>query len=252
MDLAAGAGGGYFTLNGRDARRRRDGGPCRRVAPDLLRALLIQPDLADHSPHGVLIRGAHIDGSLDLADAHIKAAVVMLDASWITGDVVLDDARLDGILRLRGTRIEGKVYLRGAHIDGQMEMDGTIIANQGASCANQPAFDAKRLHVRADGLYMRDVKFDGPVDLLAHISMARWTWMVPSSPTKRGSMRNDCMSARRAATMRNVKFGGKITSAAHRRWGLGSAEESRATTGSKRSGRQGRPSGRRLHRVRGL
>jgi len=33
---------------------------------------LTQPDLADHAPRGVLIRGAHIDGSLDLQDAHIS------------------------------------------------------------------------------------------------------------------------------------------------------------------------------------
>ena len=36
---------------------------CRRVDPALLRALLTQPDLADHTPHGVLIHGARIDGS---------------------------------------------------------------------------------------------------------------------------------------------------------------------------------------------
>ena len=60
--------------------------PCRRVDPDLLRALLTQPDLADHAPHGVLIRGAHIDGDLDLHDAHVRAAEVWLEASWIAGN----------------------------------------------------------------------------------------------------------------------------------------------------------------------
>jgi hypothetical protein len=52
--------------------------PCRRVDPDLPRALLTQPDLADHAPHGVRIRGARTDGNLDLQDAHVRAAEVWM------------------------------------------------------------------------------------------------------------------------------------------------------------------------------
>lgn len=156
-----------------DIRKRDDAiwkAPCRSVSPNLLRALLTEPRLADHSPHGVRIRGVHINGSLDLEDAHIKAAIIMLDASWITGDANLDDARLDGSLKLINTLIERKAYLRRAYIGGQMEIDGSIIANQRSSSDENPAFNAERLHVGPAGLNMRHVTFDGPVDLLmAHI-----------------------------------------------------------------------------------
>jgi hypothetical protein len=76
---------------------------CRRVDPALLRALLTQPDLADHAPHGVRIRGARIDGNLDLWDAHVRAEV-WLAGSRIAGSAVLVDARLDGSLSLSVAR----------------------------------------------------------------------------------------------------------------------------------------------------
>jgi len=48
--------------------------PCRRVDPHLLRALLTQPDLVDHEPHGVTIRGARIESDLDLGQVYVKSA----------------------------------------------------------------------------------------------------------------------------------------------------------------------------------
>ncbi len=153
--------------------------PCRNVDPALLRAVLTQPDLADHAPHGVRIRGARIDGRLDLSDAHVRAAEVWLDASWIAGDAVLADARLDGLLSLDGTRIDGNldgkraaiggnlsmenaefggpVDLRDARVDGQMSMVG-------AGVADKQMFDAALLHV-GGGLFLNSVTFGGPVDL---------------------------------------------------------------------------------------
>jgi hypothetical protein len=151
---------------------------CRRVDPDLLRALLTQPDLADHAPHGVRIRGARIDGNLDLSDSHIRAAEVWLEGSWIAGGAQLDDARLDGGLSFNGSLVEGglrvyrafiggflnmsgadlrgRVGLRDAHVDGQMDMEGASVAAE---------FDAERLHVGAGGLFLRNVKFGGRVAL---------------------------------------------------------------------------------------
>src|ERR1700722_108630 len=40
---------------------------CRLVDPLILRALLTQPGIADSTPHGVRIRGARIDGNLELS-----------------------------------------------------------------------------------------------------------------------------------------------------------------------------------------
>jgi hypothetical protein len=198
---------------------------CRRVAPNLLRALLTRPDLADHAPHGVLIRGAHIDGTLDLADAHIRPTVVMLDASWISGDAVLTDARLDGSLSLRDTLIEGKfigirtsidrslfmnrtgfggpVVLRDARVDGQMDMEG-------ASIADQRAFEAQRLHVGSGGLYLRNVKFGGRVVLRdAHVDGEMD--MEGASIADQQAFEAQILHVGSGGLyLRNVKFGGPV------------------------------------------
>jgi hypothetical protein len=151
---------------------------CRRVDPERLRALLTQPDLADHSPHGVLIIGARIDGDFDLRDADIKAAEVGLDESWVAGGIDLTGARLAGGLSFNGSLAEGKFSVRRAvigsfltmqgadlrdsinlgeaHIEDQMDMGGASVAE---------AFTAVNLHVGAGGLHLWNVKFGGPVDL---------------------------------------------------------------------------------------
>jgi hypothetical protein len=170
---------------------------CRRVDPVLLRALLTQPDLADHAPHGVQIHGARIDGSLDLEDAHVRAVEVDLEDSWLARDVDLSDARLEGFLSLDGTLIDGKltgarvwlgsslsmddtvfggpVDLRDAHVGGELTMKGATFRSsvilhgahvdgqmdmQSANVADQQPFDAERLHVGRD-LFARSVTFGG-------------------------------------------------------------------------------------------
>ena len=180
---------------------------CRRVDPALLRALLTQPDLGDHAPHGVRIRSARIDGELDLSDSHVRAAEVWLDGSWITDGVVLSDARFDGLLSLNGTLVEGNVngvrafvgrslsmqkaefdgpvVLRAAHVGGRIDMtDATFggpvdlrhaqiddqMSMRGAKVADKQTFDAEQLHVGAGGLFLRKAIFGGPVDLRdAHV-----------------------------------------------------------------------------------
>jgi hypothetical protein len=159
--------------------------PCRRVDPVLLRALLAQPDLADHAPHGFLIRGARVEGNLDFDDIHVRAPEVWLDASWIAGYANLSDARLDGLLSLTGTLIEGtlngerafigsSLVMRGAEFAGQVDLRDTHIGGQldmeRASLADTQAFDAERLRVGAGGLLLRKVTFGGSVGLRnAHV-----------------------------------------------------------------------------------
>ncbi len=153
---------------------------CHLVAPDLLRALLTQPDLADHSPHGVLISHALINGNLDLQAAHIKATLVMLDASWIAGDALLTDSRLEGSLFLPDTAIEGNfvgertflaggLFMRNVKFGGPVDLTDAQVSGQmsmgNASIADHQTFRAQRMHVGAGGLFMRNVKFGGPVDL---------------------------------------------------------------------------------------
>jgi hypothetical protein len=210
-----------------DIHKREDAGwqaPCRRVDPDLLRALLTQPDLADHTPHGVRIRGARIDGDLDLHDAHVRAAEVWLDGSWIAGDANVSGAQLDGALTFDGTLIDGQlngaravvagnlrmskavfggpVLLRDAHVDGQMSMTG-------ASIADKQTFDADRLHVGAGGLFLDEVKFGGPVVLSdAHVDGQMVT--EGASVADKQTFNAELLHVGAGLSMRNTKFGGPV------------------------------------------
>jgi hypothetical protein len=177
-DLNERCGTRPLDIHKRDDARWSD--PCRRVDPVLLRALLTQPDLADHAPHGVRFRGARIGNDLDLGDAHVRPAEVWLHESWVAGDVNLADARLDGLLSLQGTlitgnlvatraQIGGNLFLRNAQFGGAVDLRGAYVEGQmnmeGASVANEKTFDAQGLHVGARGLILRKVAFGGPVYL---------------------------------------------------------------------------------------
>ena len=105
-----------------DDRWRSD---CRRVDPGLLRALLTQPDLADGMPHGVRIRGARIDGNLNLDDAHVRAAELTFDDGWLDGDMVLSDARLDGLLNVNRMLVTGNMNITRASIGGRLSFGGS-------------------------------------------------------------------------------------------------------------------------------
>ena len=134
---------------------------CRRINPTLLRALLTQPDLADHTPHGVRIIGARIDGDLDLEDAVVRTAEVVLEGSRINA-VDLNDARLDGALSLQGTLIDGRLTGERAFI-GMVNMDAAVFGG---------SVDLELLHVGAGGLSLNTAKFGGPLDLRGRMSRA--------------------------------------------------------------------------------
>ncbi len=195
---------------------------CRRVSPDLLRELLIQPDLADLAPRGVVINGAYIDGRLDLSEANIRTAF-LLNSSWITGDADLADARLNSHLGIRNTLIAGEfrsermsidrtlsmdhvvfdglVDLTDAHVDSRMSMDG-------ASIGNKKLFIAERLHVGAD-LYLHDVKFGGRVDLIgAHVDGGMS--MDGASTADNQLFDAERLHVGAGLFMRYVKFGGPV------------------------------------------
>lgn len=204
-----------------DDRWRAD---CRKLDPKLLRALLTRPDLADHAPHGVQIRGARINGNLELRDAHVKAAEVWLDASWIAGDVTLSDAKLDGLLSFDGTSVDGKfnaerstignltmeravfggpVDLRSARIEGQMSL-------RDASVADQQRFDAALLHVGAAGLLLDNVKFGGPVDL-RYARVEGSTSLSEASVADRQTFDAEWLHVGAGGLyLRNARFGGPI------------------------------------------
>ncbi len=176
---------------------------CRRVHAPLLQALLTRPDLGDGGPLSVIIRGAYIEGALDLEGAHIKASQIGLQNCRLTGDLQLEDAKLDGVLDLTGSSIDQRFIGDYATISGRLmlidaEVKGGITANamhvgsflflrgtrigdavvlrdariddqidmEGAVIADGKPLDAERLSVGHGGLYMQKVTFGGPVDIM--------------------------------------------------------------------------------------
>ena len=182
-----------------DALWRND---CRRIRPAILAALLTRTDPASGDSPPVILRGAYIDGALDLEAAHVLGSQTALQDCWLTGDLMISDARFDGPLDLTGTLIGGRLdgsyafiagrlmligsilrqgiqaasihvgssaFLRHAQIGGAVVLRDARIDNQldlGEStiAAGKP-FDGERLSVGPGGLQMRKVIFGGPVDL---------------------------------------------------------------------------------------
>jgi hypothetical protein len=214
-----------------DIHKRDDAGwsaPCRRVDPVLLRALLTQPDLADHTPHGVRIIGARIDGDLDLEDALVRTMEVVLDRSWISS-VDLNDARLEGALSLNGTLIDGRLTGQRAFISSVVLMDGAVFSGPvdlhgahvegeigmvGASIADHQTFEAELLDVGE--LYLSDARLGGPVDLRGAQVKGQMA-MVGASIAAQQKFDAEYLHVGAAGLLtNNAKFGGPVDlSAAH-------------------------------------
>ncbi len=96
---------------------------CRAVSAVMLRGLLAAPWLADGAPHGIRLRGARIDGTLNLDDIHIRAAEFTLIGSSLAGDLILSGAHMDGWLVLRGSVISGQIDASGSKFDGAILVD---------------------------------------------------------------------------------------------------------------------------------
>ena len=111
---------------------------CRAVNPDMLRAMLARPALADSAPHGVRLRGARIDGTLNLDDIHITAAEFTLIDCSLAGDLILSSAHLDGGLWIRGTAISGRIDARSLRVDHGMEIGNKtkLVGKMDLSLAN--------------------------------------------------------------------------------------------------------------------
>jgi len=194
--------------------------PCRRVDPTLLRALLTQPDLAEHAPHGVQIANAYIDDDLDLANAHVTAPELGVFDSSVNGSVLLKNARVDGDLIFDGSRIDGDFQGYHAWIAGLLSLDDasiggetggdTIEVGKGhfmtkanfagrvtlrggqihvqlrmekAEVANGQEFEAMGLHVGPYAMSLQGAVFSGPVNLeMAHVDGRMWMNNVSIAP----------------------------------------------------------------------
>ncbi len=125
--------------------------PCRTLAPGPLRALLARPDMST-APHGVRLRGAMIDGTLNLDDARVTAPELTLIDTRIKGDILLTDAHVSGPLDLKNTVITGEFKATRARFDS-----GVIIQ------ANTQVVGPVTLHMATfkDSVEISDAMFDG-------------------------------------------------------------------------------------------
>ncbi|SFJ32211.1 hypothetical protein [Jannaschia pohangensis] len=149
-----------------------DAGPERRIRANVLRYLILGgcPDCVVRG-RGLQLRGAFIEGEIDLSFQETSGATVMIDCHF-DAPLVARQAKLRSLelrrslldrLDLQGAHITGDVFLRqaetrrdvlmaGARIGGQLDCEGAIF--DGAQGA---ALMAQRLTVE-EGLVWRDVR----------------------------------------------------------------------------------------------
>jgi hypothetical protein len=170
LDLA-----GEETIDHADMPSWDDG---RTISAQFIRGILRGKLVSDVDPHGLRLRGARIDGQLDLEnlatriwlelrDCHLPAGLVARDAHL--AGLVLQDCRIEhpteppvdadraaiGMLSLQGAIVTaqaegGAVRLAGAHIGGQLDCSNTTLRNDSG-----PALDAHSLQVD-ENVYLSD------------------------------------------------------------------------------------------------
>jgi hypothetical protein len=175
---------------------------CRHIRPAFLAALLTRAGAPDDASVPVILRGAYLDGVLDLEAAHIRGSQTAMQDCWLTGDLLISDTKFDGPLDLSGTLVGGQLTSSYAFIEGRLLLIGAILKKgieapsmhvgssaflrgtqiggavmlrdaridgqidmEGSTIAAGGPFDAQRLSVGPGGLHMRNVAFGGPVDL---------------------------------------------------------------------------------------
>ena len=139
---------------------------CRKIPAGFITDVLTVPRWRDRiGRHGLRLRGARIDGELDLANVDIRPDL-LLEAGRIEGGLDLTGAHLAGLLSLRGTQLrggfaaarlradnglllrdratfKGDLTLNGAKIAGQVDMDGS--AFEGTVSADSMSVEANLL-----------------------------------------------------------------------------------------------------------
>ena len=94
--------------------------------------------------HGLRLRGARIDGDIDLANAEIRPDL-LIEADRIEGSLDLTSGHLAGVLSLRGTQLRGGVAAERLHADDALFLN------------DRAAFKG--------GLTLNGAKVGGPVDM---------------------------------------------------------------------------------------
>jgi hypothetical protein len=123
--------------------------PCRQIPSQFLVSVLTKPEFRDHVPrHRVGLRGARINGTIDLMDAEVTPEL-RVNASRIDGNLLLTDSHWTRSLSLEGSTVVGvlsaermrtdhvilnnalfggEVGLSYAKIEGSLEIEGSTFA----------------------------------------------------------------------------------------------------------------------------
>ena len=136
-------------------------------ASALRAALLTVPTDAD--PRGLTVRGACVEGRIDLDHALVSVSVTLdqcvLDGglsgqdcrfkslsilSSRSGPIDLDDSQIDGVLSLYGTKAP-EVMARRATVHGQLRLNGATLSNPDGDALNLDGIDVKGDLFAGDG-----------------------------------------------------------------------------------------------------
>jgi uncharacterized protein YjbI with pentapeptide repeats len=94
--------------------------------------------------HPLDLRGAIIDGDLDLTGATINIPI-LLDGATVRGDILAKDATFEAPVSLAGTVVSGGIYLQAASIDGGVvanELDARYLDWRGITIDGPLVFDS--------------------------------------------------------------------------------------------------------------
>jgi len=149
--------------------------PEREVAAELLRSILLDPDLRP-DPRGLRLRGALVTGILDLDHVALPCPLVLIRSHFrqtptfeyatlphltlarchLPG-LSLNGARVDGGALLRGLTVTGEVRARGAQISGQLDLQDATLTNDNGDALS---LDGARV---GGGAFLRGLTATGEV-----------------------------------------------------------------------------------------
>jgi hypothetical protein len=132
--------------------------------------VLTNPSWRDQIQQHVTLRGADIDGTIDLSDSEIAPAV-WLDRSRIEGNVNLNYSHWRRYLSLRGSNIAGALSAYMLHSESGIGLDGVAV---------ESGVSLERAEINGSLLIGNHARFDGDLTLFG-AKIGRSLWMQGAS-----------------------------------------------------------------------
>jgi hypothetical protein len=130
---------------------------ARHIRAEVLRLILLNGDGCDTAAKGVVMRGAYISGSLDLANCIIPGSLILRGCRF-ENEVFLPRSIWRGGLRLRTCALPA-LRAMGAELHGQVSCESVrFVPREGQ------ALNIRRAEVKG-GLFLRNTTFNGSADL---------------------------------------------------------------------------------------